>query len=280
MLRTPTAAGAAGHRRARRPRGRRQAARGAGRARRGRRRSPRRTSPRNPALVRATSARGARRASSESKIRYLVDPRVVRRHPLGHRRQRARQARARPRRGPRLHARTASSRPPRCAPGDPCPAATARRRRSSPRAASRSATSSSSAASTPRRSTSRCSTRTASSSPSRWARTASASSRAVAAIAETTHDEIGLSGRARSRPPTCTSWRPARTRQVFDRRGGARRGARRPRGVDRALRRPAEGVAGREVQGRRAARHARRSSWSARAWPTARRGARPRVRRA
>ena len=60
---------------ARRPRGRRQAARGAGRAGRGRavhrlRRATRRWS-------RATSARRCWARESESKIRYLVDPRVV-----------------------------------------------------------------------------------------------------------------------------------------------------------------------------------------------------------
>ena len=94
------------------------------------------------------------------------------RHPLDHRRQRARQARLRPRRRPGLHLgrRHRGRRGARRRPG----ARRLRARWSSP-AASRWATSSSSAASTPRRSTSRCSTRTASSSPSPWAPTASAS---------------------------------------------------------------------------------------------------------
>ena len=85
---------------------------------------------------------------------------------------------------------TAPSRPPRCATATPAPTATTARW--SPRAASRWATSSSSAASTPTRWACRCSTRTASWSPSRWAPTASASRAPSPAIAEGTHDELGL----------------------------------------------------------------------------------------
>ena len=55
-----------------------------------------------PGGARAERASRRRRATA---IRYLLDPRVVRGHPVDHRRERARQARVRPRRGPRLHRR-------------------------------------------------------------------------------------------------------------------------------------------------------------------------------
>ena len=80
-------------------------------------------------------------------------------------------------------------------------------------------------------------------------------SRAVAAIAESTHDELGPGLAARDRPG-----RRARRRHrqgpgdLRGGRGAVRRAGRRR--ADRALRRPAEGLAGGEVQGRRAARHA------------------------
>ena len=68
---------AAGDRRARRPRGRHQAARGAGRPGRGRRRSTRRTSPRTRRSSRATSGRARSGLDGSSGIRFLVDPRIV-----------------------------------------------------------------------------------------------------------------------------------------------------------------------------------------------------------
>ena len=124
---------------------------------------------------RATSAVAARCGLGEkATLGHPLPGRPARRrrHPLGHRRQRARQARARPRRRPRLHRRR-HDRGGRGARRRPCPDGS-RPARARPRHRDR-ATSSSSAASTPRRSASRCSTRTASSSRSRWAPTASAS---------------------------------------------------------------------------------------------------------
>ena len=145
---------------------------------------------------------------------------------------------------------TAPSRRPRSGTATPAPSTEAGWRRP---AASRSVTSSSSAASTPRRWACRCSTRTASWSRSRWAPTASASAGAVAAIAEATLRRPGPVLAARGRPR-----RRARGRHRQGRRGVRRRRPcrRRARGRRRpgALRRPAAGLAGGEVQGRRAAR--------------------------
>ena len=166
------------------------------------------------ALVKGYIGPEALGEESASKIRYVVDPRVVRGHPLGDRRQRRRQPRPRPRRRPRLHRPTAPSRPPTSATATP--ARTATRARSSPPAASRWATSSSSAAGSPRRSTSRCSTRTASSSRSRWAPTASASPARSPRSPRATTTSSGWSGRARSRRPTSTSSPPARTAAIFE----------------------------------------------------------------
>ena len=108
---------------------------------------------------------------------------------MGDRRRRARPARRRPRGRARLHRRrhhrgrrgARRRRLPPCGHG-----------RSSRRAASRWATSSSSARSTPRRSTSRCSTRTASCVTVTMGSYGVGVSRAVAAIAEGNHDELGL----------------------------------------------------------------------------------------
>jgi prolyl-tRNA synthetase len=125
----------------------------------------------HPALVKGYIGPQVLGADSDSKIRYLVDPRVVR----GTRGSPAPTSRA----GTSstwspaaTSAGTAWWRPPRC-----CPAT---RRPTGPGpwswpAAWRSATSSSSAASTPRRWTSRSSTRTASWSRSPWGPTASGS---------------------------------------------------------------------------------------------------------
>ena len=133
----------------------------------------------------------ARRAGGEERVRHPLPRRPAHRrgHPLGHRRRRVRLARARPGRRSRLHARRhhRGRRGPRRRPlprtaTAPC----------TPPAASRWATSSRSAASTPTPSASRCSTRTASWSRSRWAPTASASPGPSRAIAENTHDELGL----------------------------------------------------------------------------------------
>ena len=147
--------GAAGGRRARRPRGRREAP--GGRARTGRVRAARRGRLRQAtrSWSRATSARRRCRPTefASSSTRGWSTAR------LDHRRRRAGQARRRPGRRARLHPgrhhrgrRGARRRP------------VARRRRAAGRrrAASRSATSSSSAASTPTRSPSTCSARTAS----------------------------------------------------------------------------------------------------------------------
>ena len=60
---------------------------------------------RHPALVKGYIGPGRLGEESASGIRYLVDPRVVDGHPLGHRRQRGGLPRPRPRRGARLHAR-------------------------------------------------------------------------------------------------------------------------------------------------------------------------------
>ena len=75
---------------------------------------------------RATSARRRWARSSVSGIRYLRGSARRRRHAVDHRRQRARPPRLRPRRRPRLHAPTAPSRSPRCARATPArPAAAA-----------------------------------------------------------------------------------------------------------------------------------------------------------
>ena len=126
----------------------------------------------HPQLVKGYIGPGVLGEKSASGIRYLLDPRVVPGTAWITGAERARPARLRPGRRPRLHRRRLDrgGRGPRRR-----PLPDLRRARSRPPAASRSATSSSSAASTPRRSACRCSTRTASSSPSRWAPTASAS---------------------------------------------------------------------------------------------------------
>ena len=132
------------------------------------------------------------------------------RHPVDHRRQRAGQARVRPRRRPGLQLGRRRRGRRGAAPATRRP--TARARWSSP-AGWRSVTSSSWAASTPTPSASRCSTRTASSSRSRWAATASASRGPSRRSPSRRTTSSGWCGRARSRPPTCTSSPPARTRR-------------------------------------------------------------------
>ena len=158
-------------RRARRPRGRPEAARGPGPPRRGRtvrRRGFRRATQH---LVKGYIGPGALGADKPAGIRYLVDPRIVDgtqwvtgadeagRHVLyltaG-----------------RDFVADGTIEAAEVTDGDACPRVRIARSRSP--AASRSATSSSSVASTPRRSASTCWTRTASSRWSPWARTASA----------------------------------------------------------------------------------------------------------
>ena len=68
---------AARHRPARRPRGRPEAARGGRCTRRSSSRSPRRTSPTNPGLVRGYIGPAALGADKPAGVRYLLDPRVV-----------------------------------------------------------------------------------------------------------------------------------------------------------------------------------------------------------
>ena len=63
------------------------------------------TSPRTPRWSRATSAPACSAPSRPAGIRYLLDPRVVDGTGLGHRRRRAGPARHRPGRRPRLHRR-------------------------------------------------------------------------------------------------------------------------------------------------------------------------------
>ena len=135
-------------------------------------------------------------------IRYLVDPLVVRRQRLGDRRQRARASTRSTSSSAVTSSRTAPSRPPRCGPATPAPAA-ARRWRST--AASRSATSSSSAASTPTRSASTCSAPTASRSGSPWGRTASASRARSRRSPSSPTTRRAWSGRRRRARSTSTS---------------------------------------------------------------------------
>ena len=104
-------------------------------------------------------------------------------------------------------------------------------------------------------------------------------SRAVAAIAESTHDELGLVWPREIAPADVHI--VATGKDAGDLRG--RRGPRRRAGrrrADRALRRPAQGLPGREVQGRRAAGHADDRHRRARAGRRHDRAARPRIGRA
>ena len=152
---------AAGHRPARRPRGRREAARRPGRAghRRGLRREGLRGQPRA-----GEGLHRARRARHREGVRHPLPARPPgqRGHGVGDRRRRVRAATSSTSSRAATSPPTAPSRPPRCATATP-----ARRAGTgwSRPAASRWGTSSSSARSTPRRSTSRCSTRTASCAP-------------------------------------------------------------------------------------------------------------------
>jgi prolyl-tRNA synthetase len=155
---------------------------------------------------------------SKSGVRYLVDPRVVE----GTRWITGATTRAvtstTSSRGA-TSPLTARSRPRRSGRVTRAPTVTARSRW---RAASRWATSSSSGASSPRRSTSRCSTRTASRSWSPWARTASASPAPSPPLPSRRTTSSACAGPARSRRPTCTSWRPARTTPSSRRPGAGR----------------------------------------------------------
>ena len=80
-------------------------------------------------------------------------------------------------------------------------------------------------------------------------------SRAVAAIAESTHDELGLCWPREIAPADVHVVATGKDAAVFEAAAALADElvGRRP---DRALRRPAQGLARREVQGRRAARHA------------------------
>ena len=258
---------AARHRRAGRPRGRRQAARG-------RRSHPSVVEPfteedfaehpgAGPAATSGPAALGRRQARRRA---LPARPARGRGHPLDHRRQRARSARLRPGRRPRLHRRRhdrggrgARGRPlperrrrhaghrPRHRDGPHLPARPQVRRGARPQGARRER-------------------QAGQSSP--WAPTASASSRAVAAIAEATHDEIGLCWPRAVAPADVHLVATGKDDAVFEA-AQALADDLVGRGLDRALRRPARCLAGREVQGRRAARHADDRRGRARAWPTA-----------
>ena len=163
----------------------------------------------NPALVKGYIGPGALGAEEPERHPLPARPPGRRRHPVGHRRQRAGPARLRPRQGPRLRRRTARSRPPRCAPAT---LPRTGRGRSSSRAASRSATSSQLG----RKYAEALDLKVLDENGKQVVVTMGSYgigvSRAVAAVAETTYDErrAVLAARGRARP-TCTSWRPART---------------------------------------------------------------------
>jgi prolyl-tRNA synthetase len=177
----------------------------------------------------APEALGDPERASATGIRYLVDPRVVEGTAWVTGRQPQRQARpGRPGRRARLHARR-DDRGRRGQGRRPLPVVRPgrglrgrARHRDGPHLPARHA-------STPRRWTSRCSTRTASCVTVVMGSYGVGVSRAVACVAEGNHDEFGLSGRGRSRPPTSTSSRPARTsglrrgRDARSRAGGRRR---------------------------------------------------------
>ena len=252
MLRHPDGATrAARHRRAGRPRRRHEAAGGRGPAgrgravRRGRLRRP-------PGAGQGLHRAGVRSATARRRgIRFLVDPRVVTGTRVGDRRRLARPATCSGS-SPVVTSRpTASSTSP----------TSSRRRvpelrlsRSRSPAASRSATSSSSAASTPRRSGSPCSTADGKPVVVTMGSYGIGVTRAVAAIAETTCDEFGLCWPREVAPadvhvviagkPGGEQWPAAE--HLADRARGRRRA--------RAARRPRLGLAGRQVQGRRADR--------------------------
>ena len=192
--------GAAGRRRARRPRGRHEAAGGGARARRGR------AAGRGRLRGAPVPGQGLHRAGRAGRERRALPRRPAgrHRHGLGDGREQGGPPRRRPRRGPRLHPGR-HDRGRRGARGRPV----ARRRRACwrPRAASRSGTSSSSAASTPTRSPSTRWARTASRSGSRWAPTASGSRAWSPRSPSRATTSTAWSGRARSRRSTCT-WSP------------------------------------------------------------------------
>ena len=75
----------------------------------------------NPALVKGYIGPGALGEESASGIRFLVDPRVVDGHGVGHRRQRSPAATCSGSSPGATSRPTASSRPPRSSAGDPCP---------------------------------------------------------------------------------------------------------------------------------------------------------------
>ena len=118
---------AARHRRARRPRGRREASRRAGRAGRGR-------GLHRGRLRRQPGARQGlhrpRRARARGHDRHPLPARPARRrgHPLGHRRQRRRASTSSTSSPAATSRPTAPSRPPRCAPATPARTATTRSR--------------------------------------------------------------------------------------------------------------------------------------------------------
>ena len=201
---------AARRRRARRPRGRHEAARGAA-SHPAERRAGHRGGLRGATRrwSRATSGRRRSGEKSASGIRYLVDPRVVdgTRWITGANE-------------PGRHVFdlvagrdfTADGTIEAAEVRDGRPVPGLRRRRSRSRAASRSATSSSSAASTPRRSDLKVLDENGKQVVVTMGSYGIGVSRAVAAIAEQTCDELGpvLAARGRARP-TCTSSPPART---------------------------------------------------------------------
>ena len=143
----------------------------------------------HPALVKGYIGPGVLGEKNESGIRYLVDPRVVEGTRWVTGADVAGTPRARPGRRPRLHARRhhRGRRGPRRR-----PLPELRRHRSRPPAASRWATSSSSAASTPTRSDLKVLDENGKLVTVTMGSYGIGVSRAVAAIAENTHDELGL----------------------------------------------------------------------------------------
>ena len=155
----------------------------------------------HPSLVKGYIGPGALGADGTSGIRFVVDPRIVDGTRWVTGANSARQPRDRPRLRTRLHGRRRDRRQPRSSTATS--ARSADRRSRSP-AASRSATSSSSAARTPRRSGCTVQDESGKQITVTMGSYGIGVSRAVAAIAEATHDELGpvlaARGRAGRRP--------------------------------------------------------------------------------
>ena len=246
---------AAGDRRARRPRGRPEAARGAGRARPRSSRSPRPTSPRTRRWSRATSGPVRSAPTQPSGIRYLVDPRVVDGTRVGHRRRPARAATC-------STSSPAATSPPdgtieaaEVRDGDACPTCGSAAR-DRPRHRDRPHL--------PARPQVRRGARPHRARPERqaghgrrWAPTASACRGAWRRSPRSTLRRArACAGRARSPRPTCTSSSPARPAARSWPAAETLAGRLEAAGLRGAARRPRRRVARRQVQGRRADRRA------------------------